>query len=96
MYVDKANAENGAERKPITVPSLIEMKKSGEKIAMLTAYDSSMAYQMEQAGVDVILVGDSLGMVIQGKRISKSLILFKDTQLHSPFRSMTFSITVKP
>jgi len=44
----------------------MEMKRKGERITMLTAYDSSLAYQMEQARVDLILVGDSLGMVVQG------------------------------
>jgi 3-methyl-2-oxobutanoate hydroxymethyltransferase len=42
------------------------MKARGEKIAMLTSYDASMTVHCEQAGVDVLLVGDSLGMVIQG------------------------------
>ncbi len=48
------------------VTMLREMKKRQEKIAVLTAYDASMTIQCEQAGVDVLLVGDSLGMVIQG------------------------------
>ncbi len=42
------------------------MKQRGEKIVVLTAYDASLAAQLEQAGVEVILVGDSLGMVVQG------------------------------
>jgi 3-methyl-2-oxobutanoate hydroxymethyltransferase len=54
-------------RKPVTVPGLLEMKARGEKIAMLTAYDASFAAQLETAGVDVALVGDSLGMVVQGQ-----------------------------
>lgn len=49
-----------------TVKNLIAMKAQGEKIAVLTAYDASFTHHLEQAGVDVILVGDSLGMVIQG------------------------------
>lgn len=53
-------------RKKITVRTLREMKQSQEKIACLTAYDASFAQQLESAGVDVVLVGDSLGMVIQG------------------------------
>jgi 3-methyl-2-oxobutanoate hydroxymethyltransferase len=53
-------------RKPVTVKTLVKMKREGEKIAVLTAYDVSFAALMEAAGVDVILVGDSLGMVIQG------------------------------
>jgi len=43
------------------------MKDEQNKIAMLTAYDASFAHVLEQAGVDVILVGDSLGMVVQGQ-----------------------------
>ncbi|MDE1898253.1 MAG: 3-methyl-2-oxobutanoate hydroxymethyltransferase [Xanthomonadaceae bacterium] len=54
-------------RKPVTVPGLHAMKARGEKIAMLTAYDASFAAQLEAAGVDVALVGDSLGMVVQGQ-----------------------------
>ena len=42
------------------------MKRDGERISMLTAYDFTMATLLEQAGVDVLLVGDSLGMVVQG------------------------------
>ncbi|KAI1695156.1 ketopantoate hydroxymethyltransferase domain-containing protein [Ditylenchus destructor] len=67
MYVDKSNGnEQQKSRKPVTVPQLMEMKRRGERITMLTAYDASLAHHMEAAGVDLILVGDSLGMVIQG------------------------------
>lgn len=52
--------------KSLTVPGLQAMKARGEKIAMLTAYDASFAAAMDDAGIDVILVGDSLGMVVQG------------------------------
>lgn len=51
---------------PLDARQLMAMKSSGEKIAMLTSYDASMSAQCERAGVDVLLVGDSLGMVIQG------------------------------
>jgi 3-methyl-2-oxobutanoate hydroxymethyltransferase len=54
-------------RKPVTVPGLRAMKAEGRKIVMLTAYDASFAAQLETAGVDVALVGDSLGMVVQGR-----------------------------
>jgi 3-methyl-2-oxobutanoate hydroxymethyltransferase len=54
-------------RKPVTVPGLKAMKAEGRKIVMLTAYDASFAAQLEFAGVDVALVGDSLGMVVQGR-----------------------------
>ncbi|MDH5711259.1 MAG: 3-methyl-2-oxobutanoate hydroxymethyltransferase [Gammaproteobacteria bacterium] len=50
----------------ITVRSLHEKKQAGEKITCLTAYDASFARVLDQAGVDVVLVGDSLGMVVQG------------------------------
>ena len=65
MYVQNANA---SDRKPVTVPGLRAMKAEGRRIVMLTAYDASFAWQLEAAGVDVALVGDSLGMVVQGHR----------------------------
>jgi len=52
--------------KPVTLTTLKSMKRAGEKIVSLTAYDYSFASLLERAGVDIILVGDSLGMVIQG------------------------------
>ena len=64
MYVQPADAPK---RKSVTVPGLRAMKARGEKIVMLTCYDASFAAQMEVAGVDVVLVGDSLGMVVQGQ-----------------------------
>jgi len=65
VYAQKANAPT---RKPVTVPSLRAMKAEGRRIVMLTCYDASFAAQLEMAGVDVALVGDSLGMVIQGHK----------------------------
>ncbi|MBI4984873.1 MAG: 3-methyl-2-oxobutanoate hydroxymethyltransferase [Rhodocyclales bacterium] len=56
-----------ASNKPITLPELARMKREGEKIAMLTAYDASFAALEDRCGVDGMLVGDSLGNVIQGK-----------------------------
>jgi 3-methyl-2-oxobutanoate hydroxymethyltransferase len=53
-------------RKPLSVTDLAAMKLNGEKIACLTAYDASFAALLDQVGIDVLLVGDSLGMVIQG------------------------------
>jgi 3-methyl-2-oxobutanoate hydroxymethyltransferase len=55
-----------APRKPISLPRLADMRARGEKITMLTAYDATFASVMDAAGVDCILVGDSLGMVCQG------------------------------
>jgi 3-methyl-2-oxobutanoate hydroxymethyltransferase len=52
----------------ITVPEIRKMKERGEKISVLTAYDYSFARILDQAGVDVLLVGDSLGSVIQGEQ----------------------------
>jgi 3-methyl-2-oxobutanoate hydroxymethyltransferase len=53
-------------RKKITVPGLIKMKQRGQRIAMLTAYDYPTARLADEAGVDIILVGDTLSMVILG------------------------------
>ena len=53
-------------RKPISLPRLLEMHTRGEKITMLTAYDATFGAVADAAGVDCILVGDSLGMVCQG------------------------------
>ena len=49
-----------------TVTTLMNMKQKGDKITMLTCYDYSMAKLMDNAGVDTLLVGDSLGMTILG------------------------------
>ncbi|WP_284335871.1 3-methyl-2-oxobutanoate hydroxymethyltransferase [Comamonas sp. NoAH] len=54
-------------RKPVSLPRLAHMREQGEKIAMLTAYDATFAAVADAAGVDCILVGDSLGMVCQGR-----------------------------
>ena len=50
----------------LTVPGLLAMKAQARRIACLTAYDASFAAVMDAAGIDVVLVGDSLGMVVQG------------------------------
>ena len=55
------------ERKPTTLHRLREMHAAGEKIAMLTCYDATFARLLDECGVDVLLVGDSLGMVLQGQ-----------------------------
>jgi 3-methyl-2-oxobutanoate hydroxymethyltransferase len=64
MY--KQLQERESVRRPVTVSSLRDMKAAGEPIACLTAYDASFAALVDNAGVDLVLVGDSLGMVIQG------------------------------
>jgi 3-methyl-2-oxobutanoate hydroxymethyltransferase len=53
-------------RSAITVPKLRTMREAGEKITMLTCYDASFAALLDSAGVDVLLIGDSLGNVLQG------------------------------
>ncbi len=50
----------------LTISAFAKMKKSGQKITMLTAYDFTMARILDQSGVDMLLVGDSLAMVVQG------------------------------
>lgn len=52
--------------KRVRIPDLREMKARGEKIAMLTAYDALMARTLDRAGIDILLIGDSLGMVLLG------------------------------
>ena len=52
--------------KPITISKLLSMRAEGEKITMLTAYDSTMSALLNRCGVETILIGDSLGNVIQG------------------------------
>ncbi|HET9388589.1 MAG TPA: 3-methyl-2-oxobutanoate hydroxymethyltransferase [Steroidobacteraceae bacterium] len=56
----------GSDRPPVTLSTLAQMKADRQKIASLTCYDASFAVLLDAADVDVVLVGDSLGMVIQG------------------------------
>lgn len=58
---------SNAPNKPITLSTLQKYKKNGEKFSCLTCYDASFAHMMQNAGIETILVGDSLGMVVQGK-----------------------------
>jgi 3-methyl-2-oxobutanoate hydroxymethyltransferase len=58
--------QRGADNPPVTLSTLNQMRADGERIASLTAYDASFAACLDMAGVDLVLVGDSLGMVIQG------------------------------
>lgn len=61
-----ANNDKSATRPKLTVPQLRQYKREGNKLVALTAYDASFAAVLDVNGVDMILVGDSLGMVIQG------------------------------
>src|SRR5581483_5073888 len=69
-----------AEHKRIRIRDLSEKKRRGEKIAMLTAYDAAMARLLDRAGLDAILVGDSLGMVVLGHETTLPVTL--DQMVH--------------
>jgi 3-methyl-2-oxobutanoate hydroxymethyltransferase len=66
MYSSENGRGSAPPAKKVTVPDLRRRKGAGPAIAMVTAYDYTMARLMDEAGVDVVLVGDSLGMVFQG------------------------------
>jgi 3-methyl-2-oxobutanoate hydroxymethyltransferase len=96
VYVENASAPV---RKPVTVPALHAMKEEGRKIVMLTAYDASFATQLEIAGVDIALVGDSLGMVVQGQRSTLPVTLDEmvyHTRLVARGLSATLLVTDMP
>src|ERR687893_382698 len=63
------------EPRPLTVPDLSAMKAAGRRIVMLTCYDAAFARLLEQAGVDVLLVGDSLNQVLAGHETTLSTTL---------------------
>jgi len=65
--MNSPSAASAAPRKSITLHRLREMHAQREKIAMVTAYDATFARLVDDAGVDSILVGDSLGMIVQGQ-----------------------------
>ncbi|MES3009218.1 MAG: 3-methyl-2-oxobutanoate hydroxymethyltransferase [Pseudomonadota bacterium] len=67
-------------RRPVSLPRLAQMRERGEKISMLTAYDATFAAVADAAGVDCILVGDSLGMVCQG--LSSTVGVTLETMRH--------------
>lgn len=79
----------------ITIDTFLKKKKEGQKITMLTAYDYPFAKIVDEAGIDAILVGDSLGMVIQGKEntlpVTMEEMLYH-TRLVS--RAVTYSMVI--
>ena len=64
----------------VRVPALLEMKRTQRKITMLTAYDATMARILDAAGIDILLVGDSLGMVVLGEDTTVGVTL--DMMVH--------------
>jgi 3-methyl-2-oxobutanoate hydroxymethyltransferase len=60
------NSSSQSERKPVTITSLQSRRETLDRITMLTCYDASFAAILDECGVDVLLIGDSLGMVLQG------------------------------
>ncbi|MGY4516001.1 3-methyl-2-oxobutanoate hydroxymethyltransferase [Lysobacter sp. HA18] len=64
MYTNAA----GDTTSPVTLPQLLQARHEGRRITMLTCYDAGFARAIDAAGVDTVLVGDSLGMVVQGRR----------------------------
>lgn len=71
--------ERGAKRK-VTTHRLLQLKEEGSRITALTAYDYLMAQRLDQAGVDVILVGDSVGTVVQGR--ASTVTVSMDTMVY--------------
>src|SRR5215470_16420841 len=65
----------GNELRPVTVPDFLAARGRGQRLTLLTAYDYTMARLLDSAGVDCILVGDSLGMVVQGQPDSLGVTL---------------------
>jgi 3-methyl-2-oxobutanoate hydroxymethyltransferase len=63
----KGAVPGAAEMRPVTVPDFVAAKARGSRLTVLTAYDCTMARLLDAAGVDALLVGDSLGMVVQGQ-----------------------------
>ena len=66
MSTEPRKTTQGGERTPVTLPRIMEMKRSGEPIVMVTAYDYPSAQMADEAGVDIVLVGDTAAMVVLG------------------------------
>jgi 3-methyl-2-oxobutanoate hydroxymethyltransferase len=66
MNTEPVNNPSPDERKPVTLPRIAEMKRAGERIVMVTAYDYPSAQIVDEAGVDIVLVGDTAAMVVLG------------------------------
>jgi len=66
MYSGNPNEKSRAVEKAWTVPALAQAKRDGRRLVMLTCYDAGFARTMDDVGIDLVLVGDSLGMVMQG------------------------------
>lgn len=75
-----STSDDRANKRKVTTHRLQEMKEGGRRITALTAYDYLMAQRLDQAGVDVILVGDSVGTVVQGRASTVAVKL--DTMLY--------------
>ncbi len=73
---------NNSELKSVTLNTIRQLKSKGEKIACLTAYDAAFANLVDKAGTEIILVGDSLGMVIQGHKTTVPVTI-KDMIYHT-------------
>ncbi len=71
----QTNGQPATETRPVTVPDFLAAKARGVRLTMLTAYDYTMARLLDAAGVDGLLVGDSLGMVVQGHETSLTVTL---------------------
>ncbi|MBN8482371.1 MAG: 3-methyl-2-oxobutanoate hydroxymethyltransferase [Xanthomonadales bacterium] len=77
-----ASGPGGSTRVPVSVPGLRERKQGGDRIVALTCYDAGFATCLESASIDLALVGDSLGMVVQG-RASTLAVTLDDIVYHS-------------
>src|SRR5271155_2372444 len=72
---NRTNGHAAIGERPVTVPDFLAARSRGRRLTMLTAYDYTMARLLDAAGVDSILVGDSLGMVVQGQADSLAVTL---------------------